>query len=62
MKCNNNAAMNRLANIWVSGKSPRVVASSSGENINSIPGPEGNTYLLRVLTSSSGVIELNELI
>lgn len=49
-----NAAMNRLADLWASGKSPRVVTSGSGESINRIPGPGGNTYLLRVLTYLPG--------
>jgi 4-aminobutyrate aminotransferase-like enzyme/Ser/Thr protein kinase RdoA (MazF antagonist) len=49
-----NKAMNRLADLWTSGKSPRPVASGSGESISTIPGAGGSTYMLRVLTYLPG--------
>jgi 4-aminobutyrate aminotransferase-like enzyme/Ser/Thr protein kinase RdoA (MazF antagonist) len=49
-----NGAMNRLADLWTSGKSPRPVASGSGESISTITGTGGSTYMLRVLTYLPG--------
>ena len=49
-----NAAMNRLSELWTSGKSPRVVTSLSGNNISAITNSEGANFSMRVLTYLPG--------
>ncbi len=49
-----NAAMKRLSELWSSGKSPRVVASLSGNSISTISGSEGVPFRVRVLTYLPG--------
>ncbi len=49
-----NAAMNRLSELWSSGKSPRVVASLSGKSISTFSSSEGIDFRLRVLTYLPG--------
>ncbi|NIO00724.1 MAG: aminotransferase class III-fold pyridoxal phosphate-dependent enzyme [Candidatus Latescibacteria bacterium] len=49
-----NAAMNRLSEIWVSGKSPRVLSSLAGEKIAIVSGRNGALFRMRVLTYLPG--------
>jgi 4-aminobutyrate aminotransferase-like enzyme/Ser/Thr protein kinase RdoA (MazF antagonist) len=49
-----NAAMNRLSRLWASGKSPRVVPSLSGHEINLVPNLDGAEYRMRLLTYLDG--------
>jgi 4-aminobutyrate aminotransferase-like enzyme/Ser/Thr protein kinase RdoA (MazF antagonist) len=49
-----NAAMNRLSELWSSGKSPRVVNSLSGNSISTISSSEGVHFSMRVLTYLPG--------
>ncbi len=49
-----NTAMNRLGNLWSSGKCPRIVVSRSGDSINTITGSGDISFLVRVLTFLHG--------
>lgn len=49
-----NAAMNRLSELWSSGKSPRVVPSLSGKEINPVSNRDGVEYRMRLLTYLHG--------
>lgn len=49
-----NAALNRLAELWFSGESPRVVVALSHDSISTVSSSEGVPFQMRVLTYLSG--------